>query len=349
MGDKVRLSCPIQNCAMIRIDRYRIAPELRRCCWYIIAGAIGLVIVFHWIARFVQNRAPVDVAVGCVLFVLLAAAMALPLRWKLRVDQQGVARRLVFRWDSWAWADFATGRVYKLHPYTLCDPERPWWRRKLRLDYMASGEVQDVISAINGHYQLPAPPDVPATLTIKYGFRRSVTFDHDGIHLMICGRPHEYSWRELRDIHVTRMDPVRRDFKSLLITLPDQDIELTLVTHQGGTSPTWRGATSEEINEFLFQTVAAERIHVSIAGESLTKREHIEKKLQHAEGTKRDLVMMVAIFAPLMIATLVWMAMADGILVALLMVAVCVAALGPTFIFVFRSHTKQIQDLKSML
>ncbi len=330
-------------------QEYRIAPELRRCCWYSIVGAVGLGIVFYWIASFVQNRAPVDIAVGCVLFVLLAAAMVIPLRWKLRVSQHGLARRLLFRWDSWEWADLATGRVCKLHPYTLRDPERPWWCRTLRLGPMASADIQEVFSMINRHYQIPPAPDVPATLTIKYGFRRSATFDQNGIHLMIRGTPHEYTWREIRDIHVTRMDPIRRDFQSLLIALPDQDIELKLVTHQGGTSPTWRGATAEQINEFLFQTVAAERLHISIAGERLSKREDIEKELQNAEKLKRELDVMVAIASLLIVVCLVWIAIADGIFKAALMASVSAVPVVPIFVFVLRSHTKQIVELKSML
>ena len=90
--------------------------------------------------------------------------MAIPLRWKLRVDQDGVSRRLFFRWDVWRWTDLASGQILKLHPYTLCDPNRVWWRRKLRLGYMDSGDIEEVISVINTHYQLPPPPDVPETL-----------------------------------------------------------------------------------------------------------------------------------------------------------------------------------------
>jgi len=328
---------------------YRIAPELRRCCWYTIVSAVPLIIVFYWVARFIQNRGPVDIAVGCALFALLAAAMVFPLRWKLRVGQHGLARRLLFHWDSWEWVDFSTGRVCKLHPYTLCDPERPWWRRKLHLNYMASADIQEVISAINRHYQLPPPPVVPATLTIKYGFRRSATFDHDGIHLMIGRSSHEYTWREIRKVHVTRMDPIRRDFKDLLITLPDHEIELKLITHEGGTTPTWRGATGEVINEFLFQAVETERIHILIAGEAFTTREHIEKKLSQVEKIKRDLGIMVAIGIALIVATVVWAAIAEGIFTAILLAVMGVIFAGPIVVFAFRSLTKQIQDLKSTL
>jgi hypothetical protein len=332
-------------------QEYRIAPDLRRACWYAIIGSMLLAIVFFWISAFIQNRGPGYIAIGFVPFVLLTGAMVVALRWKLRVDQHGLARRKLFGWDNWEWAVFATGRVRKMHPHTLYDPDRPWGRRKLGLSYMASAEVQEVMSVINRHYRLPPPPEVPATLTIKYGFRRSAIFNHDGIHLTIGGRSHVYTWRDLGNIHVTRMDPVRRDFTSLLINLPNQDIELKLVTHEGGASPTWRGATAEEINEYLFHNVPSEKIHTSIAGDLPTNREHLEKELHRLEKLRRDLVLMLAVFTLLMTAVLVWMTIAveSGGNVSAAMAAMYVIFVGPTFAVVFRLHTKQIEDLKKTL
>jgi hypothetical protein len=274
----------------IPAQEYRIAPELRRCCWYAISGAVVVGGLFYWVARFLQARGAADIILGCVVFGLLAAAMIVPLNSRLRLDEHGLARRLLFRWDFWTWQDLASGRIRKLHPYTLLDPERPWWRRRLRLEYLGSGVLQEVLAAVNRHYRLPPAPDLPHTLTIKYGFRRSLVLDYAGIHLRVRGCGKEYAWHDIRQLHFTRMDPLRRDFQSLRIVLPDEEIVLKLVTHQGGTSPAWRGVTSEEINEFLLRYVAPARIETSIAGEALKKREHIEQKLKEVEKRKRALL-----------------------------------------------------------
>lgn len=328
---------------------YGIAPYYRRCCWYAIVGLGVCAIVFCCVAVFDPNLGPVDVAGGCGGFALIAAGAAVPLRWRLRLDEDGIARRLIRRWDRWAWADLATGRVLKRHPHTLCDPQRPWWRRTLRLDYMAPADTQEVVSAINAHYTLPPPPDVPEAVTIKYNLRRSVTFDADGIHLRPGRRVREYTWRELRGIHIVRMDALRRDFTSLLIELPDEEIELTLITHQGGTSPTWRGATAEEFNEFLFHSPAADRIHVTIGGNPLSKPTHIRFELEKAEKSRRDLLIMVAIFTPLMIGLFVWMAIEDGPLLAILMSTMTFLVFGPVFWHLWRRQTTAIEDLRDML
>lgn len=305
--------------------------------------------VFYWVASFVQNREPTDVAAGCAVFALLAGATAFPLRWKVRLGEEGVSRRMLFRWDLWRWADLGSGRIRKMHPYTLYDHERPWWRRKLRLEYMASGDLQEVIAVVNTHYRLPPPPTIPNSLAIKFGFRRSATFDRNGIHLVTGRTLHEYDWHDVRDIHIMRMDPLRRDFTSLVIALPDQEIELKLVTHQGGTSPTWRGATSEEVNEFLYQTLTNDRIHVSIAGEPLTKREHIERKLRKVQETNRQLVLAGGVFTAFLIGFSLWMLIADGIVKALLMATIFLIPVGSIYVFMYRSFAKEIGTLRSML
>ena len=45
---------------------YRIARQQLRC-WYTIIGIAVLEMTFYRIARFVQNRGTVDIAVGCLL------------------------------------------------------------------------------------------------------------------------------------------------------------------------------------------------------------------------------------------------------------------------------------------
>jgi hypothetical protein len=308
-----------------------------------------LLMVYYWIARFIQNRGGADIAAGCLAFLSLAAVMAFPLRWKVRIDRLGVSRRLLFRWELWRWDDFASGRVCKQYPYTLYDPDRPRFRRRLRLGYMASADIQEVISLINECYRLPPSPDLPGTITIKYGFRRSATFDNQGVHLLFGGTPHEYTWGEIRQVHVTRMDPVRRDFKSIRIVFPDQEIEWKLVTHDGGTSPEWRGAAAEEINEFLFRHVAPDRIDISIAGEPLTKREHIERELRSAQKKARDFAVIMAVFLPLLAGLLIWMAIDDGVFKAALMAGIFATGPGSVMIFMYWLQRRQVDELKSLL
>ena len=174
-----------------------------------------------------------------------------PLRWSLRIDDQGIGRRFLFRWDVWSWADISSGRIEKRHPYTLVDPKCPWWRRKLSLEYMTRADISHTMEVINTYYQLPTAPQVPDILEIKYGaFRRRLArFDSKGVHLQGGRDMRQYLWSEVRRVHVTRMDPLRHDFKSLELVLPDREIELKLVSTQYGTHPSWSGATGEAVDK----------------------------------------------------------------------------------------------------
>lgn len=267
----------------------------------------------------------------------------------LSLDSRGMTRRRFFLRDFWAWDDFASGRIRKLHPYTLLDPNRPWWRRKLNLGYLAESDIQEVLAAVNTHYQLPPPPELPESLTIKYGFRRSASLDRNGVLLTVRGVPYVYMWHEIRNVHITRMDPLRRDFKSLEIEFPDRTIELKLVSTQGGVNPTWRGAIAEEINEFLFHHLAANQIDTSMVGEPFKRRSHIEKKLKAAKNERRQFRIVMTFYLLASIGIFAGAAITEGVLRAVALASLVAIPTAPLLVFAWCTHHKNIDDLESLL
>ena len=264
------------------------------------------------------------------------------------MDQHGISRRLL-SWNLWEWSDFASGRIQKRLWYVFCDPARPWWRRKLDLGIMAPGDRQEVIAAINTHYRLPPPPKIPATLTVRYGLRDWATFSPKGIRVANRGETHDYLWADLQDVHITRVDPLRRDFLNLVITLPDREITLETIGQYGGPSPRWRGATPEEINEYLFRHAPPDRLCVSILGNRLTKKAHIERKLRRLESTKRDVRWTAVVSTPLLVAVLVWMAIEKGVLRPAILGVHSFALLGAIYFFLFRSLKQDEETLRKDL
>ncbi|NOX55209.1 MAG: hypothetical protein GXP27_12390 [Planctomycetes bacterium] len=327
------------------VREYQIAPEWRRTCWLAIVGLAAIGLTTYWIFRFVQNRGPLETALPCLFYAICAVGAALPLRWRLRIDQHGISRRRL-GWDLWEWSDFASGRIRKRLWYVFYDPERPWWRRKLDLGIMAAEDRREVIAAINTHYRLPPPPKIPAVLTIRYGLRNSATFSPGGIRVANRGETHDYSWTDLQDAHITRTDPLRRDFVTLVITLPDREIALETMGQYGGASPRWRGATSEEINEYLFRHAPPDRICVSILGESLIRKTHIERKLRQVENTRREFRWIAIVSTPMLLAVLIWMATEEGVLRPAVLGALSFATVGALFIFMFRSLKQNEETLR---
>lgn len=331
------------------VREFRIAPMYRRCCWYLIVGFGLIVVVASLIGPMAPQRGPADIARTLVVVGLLWLAMFAALQWKLRLDEHGISRRLLFYWDHWNWSDFASGRIRKLVSHTLYDQERPLWRRRLGLGFLEDRDRQVVLGIINAYYVLPPPPAVPETLTLRYGFRRKVTFDEGGIHLTDKNVPREFQWNELRHVHMTRLDPLRRDFVSLQIALPDEVIELKYVTHQGGTSPTWRGATADEVNEFLFAHVPSDRIDVSTPEEQSLNREVIERELKEAIKQQRQMKFCLTIFGAPLVACFVWLALQRGVFQGAVMIGMMAIPTVPLYIYIVRAHRERVAKNTELL
>jgi hypothetical protein len=330
------------------IAEFRIAPELRRCCYYVLVGVVVVAGTAYWLTCVLQARSLDNFYAICVILAGVAGAMMLPLRWRLRLDEQGLQRRLLIRWDLWSWDDMASGRLKKTQSHTLLDPARPWWRRTLSFGYMTQEHVQSVVRAINAYYRLPAPPELPERLTIKYSFRRSAMFDGDGVHLRIKGLEKAHPWRDVQNVFIVRADPVRRDFSSMQIILPDEEIELKLITHQHGTSPSWRGATAEVINEFVHQRVPAEKISVAISGEPIANRAQLERKLKELEKAERSMRILAGILLVLIPSFLIWIWITANLAGALAMGALMTLP-SPVVIWVLRLHRTQVKQLRGQL
>ncbi len=328
---------------------YRIAASYRRCCWYVMIGFAGIAPVGIWVAQNVQN-VPFDRAVTLAsAYLLVIVAAMFPLTWSLRVEEEGIRRRWLGLADFWSWDDFASGRLVKRHPITIVDPRRPLWRRRLRLDWMSGDDTRHMIGLINAHYLLPPPPIVPNPLVLNYHFRRSATFDDKGIHLVVRGVPKEYLWTDVVEVHIIRMDPVRRDFSRLRLKLPDEVLELWFATHQGGTSPTWRGATAEEINEMLFGRLPEDRLHVSIAGEQIKDREYIEKALREAAASRRSIGWLIVVFVILAVGFMLYTALAGKWEAVLAVSIFCLLGYGPMLAGFYIHVKKSVQRLASQL
>lgn len=326
----------------------RIAPDYRRSAWYVLAAVLPLMLVCCSVSRL-NGESMAGAAARCSMFLLLAAAMVVPLRWATRIDRQGIARRFLFRWDFWPWTDMASGRIQKRHSCAFYDPERPWWRRKLTLGYMADADIALAVQRINRHYRLPAPPPLPEELEIKYGFRRRARLDGKGIELQSPRELRVYLWKEVCRLHVTREDPIRRDFRSLELVLPDRAIELKLISHEYGTSPSWGGASAELINEFFLRHVPADRIEADVVGGRPARRSDVERQIGRAREQIRVFRRCHVIYLTLLVGWSAWAAVTNGILCAVCMAGLGVLLFVPVFLFMDRHLRARCRELEQRL
>ena len=260
--------------------------------------------------------------------------------------KQGIAERWVFGWKALTWGSLRSGRIRKLNSFTLFDPDQ---NRKLSLDRLAEGDRQVVLAAINSQYKLPPPPAISGEITFHYpGFprRRSVVLNGGGIHHRIGKCTRDYVWSDVQNVHPTRWGPVRTDFRSLLIVLPGNEIEVFVSAENGRDL---LGAAPEDINECLHRHVTAEKIDVSIVGEPPKKREHIERALRKEEKERREFTRCIVPSVAALAVLLLWMAFDSGILGALVMTASFAIFFVPVVVFILRFQKGRVRELERAL
>jgi hypothetical protein len=316
---------------------FRIAPEYRRSLFYGIAGFLLLAATAWWVQSTVRpdrTRAP------ALVFVLFAVATFWPLSWRLELDGDGLVRHRLGLADRWSWEDFANGRIQKRYPFSLVDLERPWWSRKLNLQYLDTNHRHRVLAALNQHYRFAETPSVDE-LTIKYSLRKTATFGRHGLQVIDRGQRHDYRWADVRHLHILRTEAVRQDFRELNLVLPDREIGLRMVAHQGGTSPTWRKATAEQVNDFLLAHVPQHAISVDIVGERPHHPIDIERELCWLQSQYWQLKVCMSACAAAYVGCLLWWAI-EGLLILTLVMTIPFLLLALLFAFVRKQHHDEV-------
>jgi hypothetical protein len=318
-------------------SEFKIAPEYRRCLFYGIAGFVLLAATAWWVQSTIR---PEQTRVPVLVFVLFAVATFWPLSWRLELDGDGLVRHRLGLADRWSWEDFANGRIQKRYPFNLVDPARPWWSRKLNLQYLDTNHRNRVLAALNQHYRFAETPRVDE-LTIKYSLRKTATFGRHGLQVIDRGQRHDYRWADVRHLHILRTEAVRQDFRELNLMLPDREIGLRMVAHQGGTSPTWHKATAEQVNDFLLTHVPQQHISVDIVGERPHHPTDIERDLRRLQSEYWQLKICMSVLAVASAGSLLWLAI-EGPPIRTLVMTIPFLLLALLFAFVRKQHHDEV-------
>lgn len=216
----------------------RLAPEYRRCGIYGVVGflaILGTAILLAWFDRDFRRIGVLDLLEMLPLFFLLFAFPLIlsltSLRWCLRVDDRGIARRRFWQWDLWPWEAFADGRVYPGSSSLSFEyPEKPWWNRVLLLGFLAKNDAILLGDLIRKIWKPPAVPAVEE-VTIDYAVTKRVRFHRQGIDIRANAREHFYPWSAVQKLRLTRHEHDCRSFLRLELILPDQSIHLRDFRH----------------------------------------------------------------------------------------------------------------------
>jgi hypothetical protein len=320
-----------------------LTPELRRSAIYGMVGFALLAGAAYWIANAILERDFWPTFLICAVFAAISAAMIFPLRWALRVDDQGVAQRFLFGWDQWHWSDFSSGRIVKKH-FTFFDPQRPAWTHTFTIELLSDSDRDELLNLINERYRLPAPPKLPERLEIRCGLLGRLEIQRNGIHLRVHGETRSYGWQEVQRVRIVRIDPLRRDFARLVLSLPGHEIELG-----PGKEHAWSGATYDEVSEFVVAHVPADRVDEAIAGESPRRAEDVKKELVKLRSMGRQLDYTVLGSAVAYAGLMVAMAVEGTLFKTLVMSVLALVLIGPLYWYIHKLHTQQCTQLEEWL
>ena len=278
-----------------RFDEARYFPlavQYRRCGIYCVVGAILFVALALWVVRpLVPNRgaghADPTHFTGLALVILAAAGYCLFLfGWRLRVDRQGIARRRLFRWHLWPWEAFCRGEVrYGKGAASYIWPKAPLGRRSLSLGLLEEADCDEVNALVHAVWVPPPEPELPETVTVRYGLNSTATLAPGGIALHRWRRRREYRWDEVERLTITVPEHGRPDFQRLEIKLPDRSI--AWYVHDGNRS--WRGADAEVIAAYLRRHVPEDRTLTAAQRGTPRSAEEAEFRLQYWRTKRRDL------------------------------------------------------------
>ena len=281
---------------------YSVAAEWRRVLLLAIVGCISLAAIAWIVDEQVVQRGIAHRLTIVAIFGGPAGWFAQLLLPSIQVDRLGISRRVLWWWDCWSWDSFAEGRI---HPgfmaHSFERPESPWWCRKLQLGYLEEGDIQTIEGLITVIWK-PRSATVPEAIEFKIQWPdgRHVVFDKTELTISSKWGETRHRWEAVLGIEIWRLEPGRRDFRELIVRLPDQEVKLHQWNHQGQQCNNWTGIQAELMASYLSQHVDATRWQdFSLTGEPRSLSE-LDARAERQEQQIREANRVTAWCLPVM-------------------------------------------------
>ncbi len=252
--------------------------------------------------------------------VTLAITISLALIWwarhyRVRIDELGIHRRILFAWHSWPWELFASGDAnvgnYRSH-FTF--PNMPRMQRRLSLELLGAENCEEVLAHCLDHWSPPKQAEVPNRIEIVPGalaFRlftsRRFFADAKGVTLITRATSKVYAWRDVQRCVFFRISHQHEEFLDLILEFSDQ--RFVLVVDRPNNVRLWRGPASDVLSLFLKQHVDSGRIvNAALAGPplSVAEADFRIQRLKASLSKFRRFQYFLWIFCPVGVALTAW-------------------------------------------
>ncbi|RLS56281.1 MAG: hypothetical protein DWH91_07075, partial [Planctomycetota bacterium] len=275
-------------------DRYFwLSSELWRASLWGVIGSLLMIPVTYWNMAIVQGRGLGDQIVGCVIFLGLATYLAQFLLARVRVDRQGVHRRIFWFWSCWEWNDFSSGRLRQtVSASCYSDSERPWWCRRLNLGALEESD-RLAIDRLILRIWVPHREAISDRIEFRMNWpdRRSLVIDSAGISVRSKHSQMVVPFTKIGQVTLWRLDSARADFRELCMDGPATELVLRQFVYQGRDLCNWTGASAESIAAMLIRLVPLDRLHdYTLTGPARTAGEfaaRLSRELPKLRETQR--------------------------------------------------------------
>jgi hypothetical protein len=355
---------------------FSMAARYRRCGWYVFLGMLALLGIAatlrvngplaladpNWPSFFAGSSFVIAAAVGLLVVVH---------RWRLRIDERGIARRRFRTWDLWPWEEFRTGQVQgSRNGFTSA--QRPAWRNSIALSLLDEDDHEFVLAVCKASYR-PAEHAVPILereLVLRYQVFSKIAFRAEGISGSNKYGEFSFPWSEVKEVRLVYVEHWSRQIRGIELDLPESTLAIAAISGVSGPGIQREGALNSRaiqiIDAFLTHCVPAGKLaRHAVHGppQSLAECErrigNVERELHKATWPYRlvpaaCLAAMLGCFGPKLFAA--WQAPAvfpnRGWLVLLTLMTISTVLSIPVAYWgaareICRRHAKSLQELQT--
>lgn len=292
-----------------------LLPELRRSALWGMAGLLLIASVIFFVQP-PQWRGHLERSFAAAVFVFAAIWLSQYSLSRIKVDEAGISKRVLWWWTLWPWKAFEDGRIHQgIAQYGYMFPDLPWWSQRIELSLLSPEDSKEIDELIRSIWQPPIAGPLPEQLEIifKWPISQKLLLSPDRITLSKKHHQAEYLWRDVREVVIWRLERGRQDFRELHLKLPDQDVVLRRGLHKGAEVLNWTGASSEEVSRYIMIHAPSERLDdfaLTGASSSLSevevRKSRIEKELHSLIKNRRSMFVFTIVSIPLVFAVLPW-------------------------------------------
>jgi hypothetical protein len=238
---------------------YRMEDEFRRAAAWAVAAGFGLPLIALAIDLWQgfprgQEQPLLLIGVGWAVSAWLSQALV-PV---VRIDSRGVAHRSFWVWHLWDWAVFSEpGRVVPLPGGTGYLLKGAWPpTSQLSLGLLPESDIEEIDSLIRSVLRSPVERP-PESINVRIPWL-SLEFTSAGIRYRHNRTEGVCAWIDVRRVEIWRSTHGRRDFRELILVLPDQSLRVFRVEGY---------EKRVALSEFLMRQLVGDRVQeLSLSG-----------------------------------------------------------------------------------